>query len=176
MLKRQLTVRKSFMIFMGYFLLGTMASWWTFDRTYYKGPKYQAPETARAVRLFRQKCVEFKVDDICGQGFQNLVRIDLVDRVWYQVNFNRNITTIGLTEYSAFSPLTKISIDRRLTVDNVILDSTIVHELGHAIFYLEHDDSKVSIMNTEMNSANTLEANYESLVNEMFKDYADSLK
>lgn len=176
MFKRQLKVRKSFMIFMSYFLLGSLAAWWTADRLYYKGPKYQAPETYEATLLFREKCREFKLEDICGQRFSNLVRIDVTDGIWYQTGFNSDNVTIGLAEFSSFSPLTKISIDRQLLVDKVLFDTTVIHELGHVIFYLDHNDEKPAIMNSSISSEQLFDYKYHQLVNEMFKDYADSLK
>lgn len=176
MFKRQLTVRKTFMIFMSYFLLGSLTAWWTADRLYYKGPKYQAPETLDATLLFREKCREFNLEDICSQRFNNLVRIDVTDGIWYQPNFDSESRTIGLTEYSTFSPLTKISIDKRLLIDRVLFDTTVIHELGHAIFYLEHNDEKLAIMNTSVSNEQLFNYKYYELVTEMFKDYADSLR
>ena len=159
------------MIFIGYLFMGGLFAAYGFDAYKYKGPKYQAPESTRAVRFFREKCLQFKIEDVCATGFNHLVRIDMVDKVWFQPNFNKSITTIGLTEFSVFTPLMKISIDRRLTVDNVLLDTTIIHELGHAILDLDHDDSKIAIMNAQMNDLNTIESNYDRLVNEMFEDF-----
>jgi len=176
MIKRQLTVRKSFMIFMTYVLLGSLTAWWTFDRVYYKGPKYQAPETYEATLLFREKCREFKLDDLCAQRFNNLVKIDVTDGIWYQAGFNSDNVTIGLAEFSSFSPLTKISIDRQLLVDKVLFNTTVIHELGHAIFYLDHNDEKLAIMNSSVSVNQLIEYKYNDLVTEMFKDYVDSLK
>lgn len=164
------------MIFVGYFLVGGLFALYEIEAYRFQGPQYQAPEATRAVNFFKEKCIKFNIENVCAQGFKNLVKIEIVDKVWYQLNFYSDIKTIGLTEFSIFTPLTKISIDRRLTVDNVLLDTTIIHELGHAIFNLEHDDSKVGIMNEHMNNKNTLEENYDTLVNEMFKDFVDSKK
>lgn len=164
------------MVFMSYFLFGTLVSWWSIDRVYYKGPKFQAPETSEAVLLFRKKCQKFKLDNICAQRFQNLVRIDVTNGIWYQTSLNPDITAIGLTEFSVFSPLTKISIDRRLLVDKVLFDTTVIHELGHAIFYLDHNDEKLAIMNSFISDEQLVGSRYETLVDEMFKDFADSLK
>lgn len=175
MLRHHLTARKSFMIFMSYLLFGTLASWWAFDRHYYKGPQYQAPETTEAVVFFRQKCAEFKIVEVCNYGFQNLVRVDLVNHVWYQFNINSDVTTIGLTEFSVFSPLTKISIDRQLLIDKVLFDSTVVHELGHAILNLTHNDEKPAIMNSAIGANEMTEDKYKVLVDEMFKDFKKSL-
>lgn len=175
MLKYQFTVRKSFMIFMSYFLFGAIASLWAFDRHYYKGPKYQAPETTEAVNLFRQKCAEFQILEVCNYGFQNLVRIDLVNDIWYPTNLNPNVSAIGLAEFSFFSPLTKISIDRRLLVDKVLFDSTVIHELGHAILNLDHNDEKLAIMNSSVSANEMIEDKYEVLVNEMFDDFKKNL-
>lgn len=164
------------MIFMTYFLLGGFAALWAADRVYYKGPKFQAPETHEAVFLFREKCREFKLEDLCGQRFNNLVRIDVTDGIWYQTSFSPDIHTIGLTEFSTFSPLVKISVDRKLLVDKVLFDTTVIHELGHAIFYLDHNDEKLAIMNSSINSSQLVDYKYHQLVNEMFKDFSDSLK
>lgn len=176
MFKRQLRVRKSFMIFMGYFLFGSIVSWWTADRLYYKGPKFQDPLTSEAVLLFREKCREFKLDELCGERFNNLVRIDVTDGIWYQTSLNPDVRAIGLTEFSTFSPLTKISIDRRLLIDKVLFDTTVIHELGHAILYLDHNDEKLAIMNSSVSVSQLTNYAYYNLVTEMFKDYSDSLK
>lgn len=164
------------MIFMTYFIFGSFAALWTADRLYYKGPKFQAPETQEAVFLFREKCREFKLEDLCAQRFNNLVRIDVTNGIWYQTSFDPNIKSIGLTEFSTFSPLTKISIDRRLLVDKVLFDTTVIHELGHAIFYLDHNDEKPAIMNSSISDEQLVDYKYHDLVNEMFKDYSDLLK
>lgn len=176
MLRDKFTVRKSFMIFMSYFLFGALASLWAFDRHYYKGPKYQAPETTEAVNLFRQKCTKFQIAEVCNYGFQNLVRIDLVNGIWYQTDLSLDTTAIGLTEFSTFSPLTKISIDRRLLVDKVLFDSTVIHELGHAVLNLDHNDEKLAIMNSSVSVNMMIENQYEFLVNEMFSDFVKKQK
>jgi hypothetical protein len=176
MFKRQLTVRKSFMIFMGYVLLGGLVSAWSFDRYYYKGPKYIAPEVTEVVNLFANKCIEYKIKDICSYGFNNLVRIDVTDGIWYQIGQKPDTRAIGLTEYSTFSPLTKISIDRKLLTDKVLFDSTVIHELGHAVLNLDHNDEKLAIMNSVITSDHLLDYKYYELVNDMFKDFSDSVK
>jgi hypothetical protein len=176
MFRNQFKVRKKFMIFIGYVLLGGLVSAWSFDRHYYKGPKYQAPETTNAVNLFVEKCSEYKLKDICGYGLNNLVRIDVVDKIWWKTSLDPDTRTIGLTEYSTFSPLTKISIDKRLLVDKVLFDSTVIHELGHAVLNLNHNDEKLAIMNTMITNDHLLDYKYELLVNEMFKDFSDSVK
>lgn len=176
MFKRHFVVRKKFMILMTYLLIAGLFTSYGVDRYRFKGPKYQAPETIQSVNFFKKKCLEYKIEDICAIGFQNLVRIDVVDSIWYQTNLNQKITAIGLTEYSLYSPLTKISVDKKYMIDKVIFDSTIIHELGHAVLYLDHTDDKPAIMNTTLNSPWFLEQNYEILVNEMFQDFANSLK
>jgi predicted Zn-dependent protease len=176
MLKKQFTVRKGFMILMTYFLIGGISSWWAFDRLYYKGPKFQAPETAEAILLFKEKCKEFNIEQVCSKGFSNIVRIDVTDGIWYQANFDPDTKAIGLTEFSVFSPLTKISIDRKLLTDKVLFDTTVIHELGHAVLFLDHNDNKLAIMNSYVDSSRLKEYNYKELVNEMFSDFVDSLR
>lgn len=176
MLRDKFTVRKNFMIFMSYFLFGSLFSLWAFDRHYYKGPKYQAPETTEAVSLFRKKCTEFQILEVCNYGFQNLVRIDLVNNIWHPIDLSLDTSAIGLAEFSAFSPLTKISIDRRILVDKVLFDSTVIHELGHAILYLDHNDEKLAIMNSSVGVNTIIESKYEILVDEMFNDFIKKQK
>lgn len=162
------------MILLPYLLFSSLMLVYGVDRYRFKGPKYQAPETTEAIKLFRQKCIEFKVDAICAYGFQNLVRVDITDYI-IQVGLDPNIRAIGVAEFSIFSPLTKISIDRKITVDRMLLHSTVIHELGHAVLGLNHDDSKLAIMNSEISSYYEDEQTYEFLINDMFKDFAKSL-
>lgn len=164
------------MIFMGYFLFGGLLSFWSFDRYYYSGPKHYTPEAKQAIELFIKKCNEYKIKDICDYGFKNLLKINITDGIWYQINRNPNIRAIGLTEYSTFSSLTKISIDRRLLVDKVLFESTVIHELGHAVLYLDHNDEKLAIMNSTISDSYILDYAYDTLVDEMFKDFTDSLR
>jgi hypothetical protein len=171
----QFYVRKKFMVFVAYLLMGTLLTAYGVDRYRFKGPKYQAPETIEAVDYFKAKCIEYKVQDYCAYGFRNLVRIDVVNEIWFQ-SHNKDIVHIGLAEYSVFSPLTKISIDKRLLADKVIFDTTVIHELGHAVLNLDHNDEKPAIMNSSVGDSYFLQANYEILINEMFKDFSDSVK
>jgi len=166
-------LRKKFIILISYLLLIGFLVFYGVDVYRFKGPKYQAPETYYPVLYFKQKCLEFKIEEICATGFKNLVRIDVVGHVWYQPHKNSSINTIGLIEYSFFTPKMKISVDRRLLSDTVVFDSTLIHELGHGILNLDHDDSKTAIMNSELtqNGILILQQNYEQLVNEMFKDF-----
>ena len=164
------------MVFMAYVLFGGLVSAWSFDRYYYRGPKYIAPETTEIVKLFANKCVEYKIKDICSYGFNNLVRVDVTDGIWYQVNQDPDTRAIGLTEYSTFSPLTKISIDRKLLADKVLFDSTVIHELGHAVLNLDHNDEKLAIMNSVITSEHLIDYKYQILVDEMFKDFSNSVK
>lgn len=169
-------VRKNFMVFMVYFLIGGLFTAYGADRYRFKGPKYQAPEATEAIRHFREKCIEFKIESICAYGFQNLVRVDLVDDIWYQPHFSNDIVSIGLAEYSFFSPLTKISIDKKLLVDKVFFNTTVIHELGHAVLDLDHNDDKPAIMNSSISDVHLMESQYEVLIDDMFKDFSDSLK
>lgn len=173
MLKKQFTISSKFMIFLSYFIFSSILVSYGIDNYRFKGPKYQAPKTAEAVSLFRKKCAEFQIEKICAEGFKNLVRIDIVNEIYYQSDSSLKTTTIGLTEYSFFSPRTKISIDSRLSFDKIFFDSTVIHELGHAVLNLEHDDSKVAIMNSVLRNSDGLEQNYEALIDDMFKDYVN---
>ena len=169
-------VRNNFMVFMVYFLIGGLFTAYGADRYRFKGPKYQAPEATEAIRHFREKCIEFKIESICAYGFQNLVRVDLVDDIWYQPHFSNDIVSIGLAEYSFFSPLTKISIDKKLIIDKVFFNTTVIHELGHAILNLDHNDEKLAIMNSSVSVNMMIENQYEFLVNEMFSDFIKKQK
>jgi predicted Zn-dependent protease len=175
MLKNQFKVSRKFMVFLTYFIPVSLLVAYGADSYRFKGPKYQAPETSRAVVLFREKCRQFKIEDICNEGFNNLVGISLTNHIYYQ-KMKPGVTTIGLTEFSVFTPRTKITIDRKLLIDEILFDSTVIHELGHAIFNLDHNDDKPAIMNAELNDFYTLKKNYDSLVDEMFKDFSDSVK
>jgi len=163
------------MVFVAYLLMGGLLTAYGVDRYRFKGPKYQAPETVKTVNYFKEKCVEYKVQDYCAYGFRNLVRIDVVNEIWYQ-SYDKDTVNIGLAEYSFFSPLTKISIDKRLMVDKVIFDTTVIHELGHAVLGLDHNDEKPAIMNSSVGDSYFLQVNYETLINEMFKDFSNSAK
>lgn len=161
------------MIFLSYFVFSLILATYGIDSYRFKGPKFQAPATSEAVTLFRKKCAEFKIEQICAEGFKNLVRIDTVNEIYYQPDYSDRIITIGLTEYSIFSPRTKISIDSRLTYDKVLFDSTVIHELGHAVLLLDHDDSKLAVMNSQLRTTNDFYENYEDLIDEMFKDFVN---
>ena len=162
------------MIFLTYFIPISLMFAYGADSYRFRGPKYQAPETSRAVTLFRSKCQEYKIEDICNEGFQNLVSIELANHIYYQTPKN-GITTIGLAEFSFFTPRTKITIDSRLMIDDILFDSTIIHELGHAILKLDHHDDKLAIMNAELLNIFTLKENYDKLIDEMFQDFVNDL-
>jgi len=171
----QFYVRREFMVFVFYFFMGGLLATYGVDRYRFKGPKYQASEATEAVSYFKEKCVEYKVQDYCAYGFRNLVRIDVVNEIWYH-SYDKDTVNIGLAEYSFFSPLTKISIDKRLLVDKVFFDTTVIHELGHAVLGLDHNDDKLAIMNSTIGDPYILDSKYDFLVNEMFKDFSDSKK
>lgn len=174
MLKNQFKISRKFMIFLTYLIpISLMAAYGT-DAYRFKGPKYQAPETSRAIVLFRSKCIEYKIEDICNEGFQNLVSIELINHIYYQTPKN-GVTTIGLTEFSFFTPRTKITIDSRLMIDDILFDSTIIHELGHAVLKINHYDNKLAIMNSELLNIFTLRENYNKLIDDMFQDFVNDL-
>ena len=174
MFKNQFKISRKFMIFLTYFIPISLMVAYGADSYRFKGPKHQAPETSRAVVLFRSKCKEYKIEDICNEGFQNLVSIELTNHIYYQTP-KKGITTIGLTEFSAFTPRTKITIDSRLMMDDVLFDSTVIHELGHAILKLNHCDDKSAIMNSELLDFITMKKNYNKLIDEMFQDFVNNL-
>lgn len=173
-MKKHVIISRKFMIFLPYLLFSSLLLTYGVDKYRFKGPKYQAPETAEAVWLFRQKCLEHKIQDICANGFNNLVRIDVVNKIWYQNSDDPNISIIGLAEFSIFSPLTKISIDSQLLFDKMLFDSTVIHELGHAVLGLDHDDSKLAIMNSQVSNFYKNEALYNALIDNMFNDFVKS--
>lgn len=171
---RHFVISRKVIVMLSYLLFSSFLLIYGADKYRFKGPQYQAPETVEAVRLFRQKCLEYKIQDICAVGFQNLIRIDVVNKVWYQTSIDPDITTIGLAEFSIFSPLTKISIDSQLLFDKMLFNSTVIHELGHAVLGLNHDDSKLAIMNSQVSNFYKNEALYNALIDNMFNDFVKS--
>lgn len=171
---RHFVISRKVIVMLSYLLFSSFLLAYGADRYRFKGPKYQAPETSEAIRHFRQKCLEYKIGNICAIGFQNLVRVDVVNKIWYQPNLNSDTYTIGLAEFSIFSPLTKISIDSQLLFDKMLFDSTVIHELGHAVLGLNHDDSKLAIMNSQVSNFYKNEILYNALIDDMFKDFVKS--
>lgn len=155
-------------------LAAVSASWISalaIDYYRFKGPKYIDPQTERAIEKFNEKCVKYSIENVCKKGFENLVSISIVDKIYYRNTLNFDIRTIGLAEFSFFTNRTKISIDRSIDFNDKFLDSTIIHELGHAILDLDHDNSKVKIMNSSMPDLLYLEMFYDEMINEMFEDF-----
>lgn len=164
------------MILLAYLLPMVFLGAYGIDSYRFQGPKFYDPRAKRAIILFQEKCIEYKIESACKEGFDNLIKLEIVDRVWFQSSLNPDITTIGLAEFSTFTPLTKISIDKRLMADRIFLDSTIIHELGHAILHLDHDDSKPAIMNSQVPDFDGKNISYDLLLDEMFKDFVNNSK
>jgi len=176
MFKNQFKVSKKFMIFLSYFIPFVILTTYGIDVYSFQGPKFYDPRAKDAVELFQLKCSEYKIEAICKKGFDNLIKLNIVDKVWFQTSLDPNITTIGLAEFSIFTSFTKISIDKRLMVDRMLLDSTIIHELGHAVLNLGHDDSKPAIMNSQVPDIDGTDTSYNFLIDEMFKDFVKNIK
>lgn len=164
------------MILLAYLIPMIFLSAYGIDAYRFQGPKFYDPRAKRAIILFQEKCIEYKIEFVCKKGFNNLIKLEIVDKIWFQSSLSRDITTIGLAEFSTFTPFTKISIDKRLMVDRIFLDSTIIHELGHAILNLNHDDSKPAIMNSQAPDFDGKNISYDLLLDEMFKDFVNNNK
>lgn len=175
MLKNQFKISWNFVIFLFYFIPISLMAAYGADSYRFKGPKYQAPEASRAVILFQEKCRQFKIENICNKGFKNLVGIKLTNYIYYQ-SITKEITTIGLTEFSFFTSKTKITIDRQILIDEILFDSTVIHELGHAILNIDHYDNKPAIMNTNLLDLDFFKKHYDSLIDEMFIDFINDLR
>ena len=168
-------VRKEFLLIMIGLFFVLFSAFVVADRERFSGPRYWAPETDRAVSIFKNKCHEYNISDICDQGFENLVRIKIVNQIKHIKTIKDDTVPIGLAEFSLFSAKTKISIDSRIMTDRVLFDSTVIHELGHAILDLDHYDDKLAIMNSTVNDIYEIREKYDFLVDDMFKDFKDSL-
>ena len=167
-------VRKEFLIVVISLVFVLFSAFYAADRDRFSGTQYYAPEALRAASLFKQKCNEYKIVDICDYGFKNLIRISVVGKINY-FNINDDIRAIGLAEFSLFSNRTKISIDSSIMADKVLFESTVIHELGHAVLRLDHYDDKLAIMNSTVSDPYTLREKHTELIDEMFKDFKNSL-
>lgn len=169
-------VRKEFLIVVISLVFVLLAAFYSADRDRFSGAQYYAPETLRAVFYFKKKCNEYKVVDICDYGFKNLIRIDIVNKINHISSIaNDDTMAIGIAEFSLFSDKTKISIDSKIMPDRVLFDTTIIHELGHAVLNLEHREDKLAIMNATTSDIYELKQNYKVLIDEMFNDFKNSL-
>lgn len=166
-------VRKEFLIVVTSLLFVFFSCFYLADQYRFSGPQHYDAEVVPTINFFKEKCSEHNIKNICDYGFKHLVRADIVNGFLHKKS--SSFATIGLAEFSVFSKLTKISIDSSTMSDSVLFESTIIHELGHAILYLEHDDSKLAIMNTAAYGASISKYTYKQLVDEMFVDFKKNL-